>query len=86
MHTGTCPSCDSTEIYAARNGLGFGEGAYVGIRPHIPDDFRGAASLHRTKDVWSYLCASCGLIEHRLHDRAALDFVEATWTRVAAPG
>lgn len=82
MRNGTCPSCGGTEIYAARNGFGFGDGAWVGIRPQLTDDFRGAAPVHRTRDVWSYLCGACGLTEHRLHDPAALEFIKANWTRV----
>lgn len=82
MRDGTCPGCGGTEIYAARNGLSIGEGTYANIRPHLDPDFRGAAVPYRSNELWAYLCAACGLTEHRLHDPAALEFVRANWTRV----
>lgn len=84
MRNGHCPSCGGTEIYAARNGLGFGDATYVHLRPQLPEGFRGAAIPHCTNEVWAYLCAGCGLVEHRLHDDAAAEWVKQNWVRVQA--
>ena len=82
MHDGTCPSCQGTEVYAARNGLALGENVRVGLRPHIDKGFRGAIRTHLTDDVWTYACASCGLVELRIHDPVATEFVRQRWVRV----
>jgi hypothetical protein len=82
MHEGVCPSCTGTEIYAARNGVALGENLYVGLRPHLEPGFRGAVRLHQSDQIWSYVCATCGLMEQRLHDPAAVEFIRATWVRV----
>lgn len=87
MQNGTCPSCGGAEVYAARNGLGLGEGGgdKVAIRPHIEPGFRGVAPRHVSDGVWTYLCAGCGLVEVRVHDPAAVDFARQRWLRVQAP-
>ena len=82
MNEGVCPSCQGTEIYAARNGIDLGEFGAVGIRPHLELGFRGAAGLHQSHDFWAYLCADCGLVEFRLHEATGLDFVRKNWMRV----
>jgi hypothetical protein len=87
MRDGTCPKCRGTEVYAARNGLGLGEGWEVGLRPHLEPGFRGAVMRHRTNDVWNYCCAACGYVETYLIDAAGIGFVRQSWARVpvAAP-
>lgn len=82
MHEGVCPSCTGTEIYTARNGVALGEYLVTGLRPHLEPSFRGAVRLHQTSDFWAYLCAGCGLVEFRLHDAPALEFVRQNWVRV----
>lgn len=83
MRSGTCPKCSGTEVYAARNGLGLGEGAKVQVRPHLETGFRGVAPRHVTDDVWVYVCAGCGFSETYVHDPAAIAFVRQRWVRVA---
>jgi len=86
MHEGVCPSCAGTEIYAARNGVDFGEYGAVGLRPHLELGFRGAVALHQSHQVWSYVCAACGLLEFRLLEPAGIEFVKQNWGRVAGTG
>lgn len=83
MQDGTCSSCGSGEVYAARNGLGFGDASNVAIRAHMEDGFRGSLPRHLTKDLWTYCCAGCGLVEVRVHDPGAIEFVCRSWVRVA---
>lgn len=85
MRDGVCPSCNGTEIYAARNGVDFGEFGAVGLRPHLELGFRGAVSLHQSHEVWAYVCAECGLFEFRLHEPAGIEFVRQNWVRVSRP-
>ncbi len=85
MRSGTCPKCSGTEVFAARNGLGLGDGYRVGIRPNLEPDFRGAARPHLTSDVWAYVCAGCGYTETYVHDAAAIDFIRRTWVAVQPP-
>lgn len=86
MRTGTCTSCGGTEVYAAKNGLGLGEGTKIAIRPQVEPGFRGVVSRHVTEDVWTYTCAGCGLTEIRVHDPAAIEFIRQRWVRVTPPG
>jgi hypothetical protein len=82
MHEGVCPSCQGTEIYAARDGVDIGEFGAVGLRPHLELDFHGAVALHQTFQFWAYHCVACGLVEFRLLDPAATAFVKQHWVRV----
>lgn len=82
MNGGTCPSCGGTEVYAARNGVALGEYAAVGLRPHFETGSVVAVRQHPSDQFWSYLCAACGLVEFRLHDPAAVEFVRQHWVRV----
>jgi hypothetical protein len=82
MRDGTCPKCSGTEVYAARNG--FTEHLHH-IRPHLEPSFRGMARPHPTRDLWAYVCASCGFSETYLHDGAAIDFIRQSWMRVTPP-
>jgi predicted nucleic-acid-binding Zn-ribbon protein len=82
MDEGTCPSCGGTEIYASRNGIVVGETYLVALRRNVPLDFRGSAQNHQTDGFWAYVCAACGLIEYRLLDVAAIDWVRQNWSRV----
>jgi hypothetical protein len=84
MHEGVCPSCQGTEIYAARDGVDIGEFGAVGLRPNLDLNFRGAVALHQTHHLWAYLCSACGLVEFRLHDPTAVEFVKQHWVRVTA--
>ena len=82
MRDGICPKCRGTEVYAARNGLGIGDGFVVGLRPHLEPGFRGAVRPHQTNDVWNYCCAACGYVETYLIDPAGMAYVRQSWPRV----
>lgn len=82
MRRGTCPKCDGSEVHAARNGLGFGDGSRVGLRPHVETGFRGMVVPHQTTDVWTYVCAACGYAETYIIGEQALAFIRQSWPRV----
>lgn len=82
MRSGTCPKCQASEVYAARNGLVLGDTNRTGLRPHLEPGFRGAARIHQTDGLWHYVCATCGYVEAYLHDEAAVAFVRQSWVRV----
>ncbi|MET8005682.1 hypothetical protein [Nonomuraea glycinis] len=69
-------------MHAARNGLGLGGAARVGLRPHIDPGFRGIASPHNTEDLWTFACTNCGYTETYVLDPEALDFIRRTWPPV----
>jgi predicted nucleic-acid-binding Zn-ribbon protein len=80
MRRGTCPKCNGSEVYAARNGVNADH--RVGIRPHVEPGFRGMLVPHQTQELWNYLCGACGYVEAYLIDDAALGFVRQKWLRV----
>lgn len=82
MHGGTCPSCGGREIHASRNGVALGEYTSVGLRPHVDTGFRGGIRPYPSDQFWAYLCATCGLVEFRLHDPGAVEFARQHWMRV----
>ena len=77
MRKGTCPRCRATEIYAARDAVESG----LALRAHIEPGFRGMrpqVAVH----PWSYLCATCGLLDTYVLDAEPLAFVRQAWLRV----
>jgi hypothetical protein len=71
MKNGTCPNCDSSEIYAGAN-LTFKEGRYN----VIPISLRTAAPLD------NYVCVECGYVESYIGDRARLEQIKKKWSKV----
>jgi hypothetical protein len=84
MRSGTCQRCGGDEVYAGRNVLD--EHTEQAVKAHIEPGFRGMRPQLRT-DIWTYACATCGLLETYLVDPEALAFVRSSWLRVpkAAP-
>lgn len=80
MRTGTCPRCHGTEVYAARDAVE----SDLALRAHIEPGFRGMRSQVRAHP-WTYLCATCGLMETYVLDPEPIAFVQRSWLRVAAP-
>jgi hypothetical protein len=73
--------CGADSVYAAANGVQFGDAGQVAIAPNLQPGFRGAVRRHRT-DLWSFACTRCGHLEFQLLDPAALGFIAQQWSPV----
>jgi hypothetical protein len=69
MKSGKCPKCSSSEIYRGR---GHNQRSAINL---------GMFKHARLED---YVCAACGLTESYISDRAKLDVIKKSWSRVAA--
>ena len=76
MRSGKCPKCGAASVHAARGGFHWGSGRGV----HISTS---AVSVGIELDT--YICASCGYLEHYVPDPQKLAEVAQTWGRVAPP-
>lgn len=85
MRSGTCQRCGGDEVYAARDALE----SDLALQAHIEPGFRGMRP-HVRVHPWTYLCATCGLLETYVLDAEPLAFARQTWLRVPkatpAPG
>jgi predicted RNA-binding Zn-ribbon protein involved in translation (DUF1610 family) len=86
VRNGRCPTCGSTTIRAARNGLQLGENYAIGIRPHRAPDEQGVFRAHRTEDIWAFVCTTCGALELYVIDEQALAFIRERWVEVPPTG
>ena len=67
MKSGKCPKCGSDEIYRGR---GHNQRTAINI------------SMLKIAQVDDFVCAACGLTESYITDRAKLDAIKESWSRV----
>ncbi len=70
MKSGKCPKCGSGEIYRGR-----------------AHNQRSAlnTSILKYARLEDFVCADCGLVESYIINKAKLDDVKRSWTRVSLP-
>lgn len=79
MQNGTCPNCSAATVYLLTNGVEIGapDGVYVSKTAS------GGTQRHMSS-VNSYVCTTCGYMQHYLADAAVLAEIEQSpnWTQV----
>jgi predicted nucleic-acid-binding Zn-ribbon protein len=74
MKNGTCPKCDSSNVYHEMNGI------YV---PNTLGTFIRTANGNVGSRTDDYICADCGYIERYVADEHKLKEVAKVWKRVS---
>ena len=87
MRNGVCSKCNAPTVHMARNGVHFGERAYVSLMPHQergPGGMLRAMVLigHPTADVFWFACVTCGHIEMNVFGPQSLGFIQSRWAKV----
>ena len=73
MRNGTCPKCNSTNVFKKSKGAYFGNGVLT-----VDNSFGVVGS-----DFESFVCVECGYFENYILDPAKLQQVREKWTRAA---
>ncbi len=73
MKNGSCPKCNSSEVYAGTNVVSKG-GSYGANS--IPISFWRYAALD------NYVCAQCGYVESYIADSSKLSEIKKQWPKV----
>jgi predicted nucleic-acid-binding Zn-ribbon protein len=68
MKSGKCPKCSSSEIYRGR---AHNQRSALNI------------SVFKNARLEDFVCAGCGFVESYIIDKAKLDDIRRSWTRVA---
>jgi hypothetical protein len=71
MKSGTCPKCQSSNVFRKKKGINYSRGVYV---------YTGA--ITRVSPHVSYACADCGYFENYITDRDKLADIVDEWERV----
>ncbi len=81
MQDGTCPKCQSPEVY--RGSSREGDGLTAGIYPSIVEIVAG----RKQTTLWidTYICRACGYLEMRIANRDELSVLTQAdgWEKVA---
>ena len=75
MNSGTCPRCQSSNVFKKRKGVNYDRGVYV---------YTGI--MTSASPFVSYVCTGCGYFENYITDRDKLADVAAQWQRVGSSG
>lgn len=76
MKSGTCPKCQSSNVFKKKKGANYSKGVYV---------YTGIVTS--VSSYVSYICTDCGYFENYIDDnRAKLADVAGKWERVDASG
>jgi len=71
MKSGTCPRCQSPNVFKKKKGVNYDRGIYV------------YTGMLTSASLWvSYVCTDCGYFENYIADREKLADVAAEWDRV----
>ena len=73
MNSGTCPKCQSSNVFKKKNGIKIGD--------HHSGMYVYTSRMTSTIPFMSYVCADCGYFENYIDDRAKLADVASKWER-----
>ena len=78
MNSGTCPKCQSSNVFRKENGIKIGT-HHRGVHVYT----RTATS---PSPIVSYVCTDCGYFENYIDDQAKLADIASRWERVGSSG
>lgn len=75
MNSGTCPKCQSSNIFKKKNGINHHKGIHV-----------YTSTMTFPSSFVSHVCADCGYFENYIDDRAKLADIASKWERAGSSG